>query len=120
MMILIKQLPKRRLQMAKKKLCNIGYIAFDHFGGVERIRTAVRGFADRCLTTRPRHHFIERGAKVKLFLKKHPENFFFQKIIRVFSAIFLQMTMINSNFATSLKSQLNVARRTQINGKRGK
>jgi hypothetical protein len=28
-------------------------------GGSERIRTAVRGFADLCLATRPRNHFLK-------------------------------------------------------------
>ncbi len=28
------------------------------FGGFERIRTAVEGFADLCLATRPRNHLI--------------------------------------------------------------
>ena len=32
-------------------------------GGVERIRTAVRGFADRCLTTRPRHLVLLPGVQ---------------------------------------------------------
>ena len=27
------------------------------FGGDERIRTVVDGFADRCLATRPRRHY---------------------------------------------------------------
>ncbi len=27
------------------------------YGGDERIRTAVDGFADRCLATRPRRHY---------------------------------------------------------------
>lgn len=35
--------------------------------GLERIRTAVQGFADLCLTTRPRDHF--ESANI-LFLDK--------------------------------------------------
>ena len=31
---------------------------FLFFGGLERIRTAVHGFADRCLATRPRDQFL--------------------------------------------------------------
>ena len=30
---------------------------FSQFGGLERIRTAVDGFADRCLAARPQDHF---------------------------------------------------------------
>ena len=32
-------------------------------GGPEQIRTAVKGFADLCLATRPRN--LDRGAKIK-------------------------------------------------------
>ena len=35
-------------------------------GGSEQIRTAVEGFADLCLTTRPRNHFF-RAAKIGYF-----------------------------------------------------
>lgn len=34
--------------------CQVGWAI--NYGGVERIRTAVHGFADRCLTTRPPRH----------------------------------------------------------------
>lgn len=36
------------------------------FGGVERIRTAVQGFAGLCLTTRPRHlnYYSETNEKL--------------------------------------------------------
>jgi hypothetical protein len=35
-------------------------------GGSEQIRTAVEGFADLCLTTRPRNHFF-KTAKIGYF-----------------------------------------------------
>ena len=44
-------------------------------GGFERSRTAVHGFADRCLATRPRNHII-RGAKLLKVLKLFPNHFF--------------------------------------------
>jgi len=38
------------------------------FGGPERIRTAVRGFADLCLATRPQDRFVIRKAKIIKFI----------------------------------------------------
>lgn len=40
------------------------------FGGRERIRTAVQGFADLCLTTRPRDPFIKQDCKYTGFFKR--------------------------------------------------
>ena len=51
------------------------------FGGFERIRTAVRGFADHCLATRPRNPLratkvqtIEYCATKKCFISNALEN----------------------------------------------
>ncbi len=40
------------------------------FGGIERSRTAVRGFADLCLTTRPRYPFKGSKDRKKISLPK--------------------------------------------------
>ena len=40
-----------------KKGQQINFATLFESGGRERIRTAVRGFADLCLATRPRDHF---------------------------------------------------------------
>jgi hypothetical protein len=47
--------------LARKQKTNPEGLAF---GGDERIRTAVRGFADLCLATRPRRHFSEWRRKL--------------------------------------------------------
>ena len=44
------------------------------FGGSFRIRTGVNGFADRCLTTRPRNHF-QFFASAKIQKNRHSQTF---------------------------------------------
>lgn len=41
-----------------KKPSTQGQGFFLSFGGPERIRTAVQGFADLCLAARPQDHFV--------------------------------------------------------------
>lgn len=47
--------------------------------GLERIRTAVDGFADRCLASRPRDHF--GGANILISLVNKRYNLFSPSII---------------------------------------
>ena len=52
------------------------------FGGLERIRTAVDGFADRCLAARPQDHF--RVTKlIRFFVVANGMNiyFFYKKLV---------------------------------------
>lgn len=51
------------LQLKTKSLENQCFQGFwDLFGGPERIRTAVQGFADLCLTARPQDHSSFKSA----------------------------------------------------------
>jgi hypothetical protein len=38
--------------------------SYHKYGGLERIRTAVDGFADRCLASRPQDHFVVQSYKI--------------------------------------------------------
>ena len=49
----------------KKTDCVVGLV-----GGTQQIRTAVDGFADRCLTTRPGYHIWEGKGRKKNQLAK--------------------------------------------------
>ena len=50
--------------------------SFHKFGGLERIRTAVDGFADRCLAARPQDHF--RVTKlIRFFFGANGMNIYF-------------------------------------------
>ena len=55
--------PKKRFTGNKKLRQKLPELC----GGLERGRTAVQGFADLCLTTRPRDHYFE-FAKLLFFL----------------------------------------------------
>jgi hypothetical protein len=54
--------------------------------GHERIRTAVHGFADHCLTARPRDRFLIQGCKFNVYISYKKDflkllNPFFAKLV---------------------------------------
>ena len=57
-----RELAHKQLTKQNRRLVEV--VCSARFGGLKRIRTAVRGFADLCLATRPSDHFTGFGLQI--------------------------------------------------------
>ena len=80
--------------------------SFHKFGGLERIRTAVDGFADRCLAARPQDHF--RVTKlIRFFVVANGLNIYFFKM-NLFHGHFQINEFSNFQIYLSLNNDCNI------------
>ena len=77
------------------------------FGGLKRIRTAVRGFADLCLATRPSDHFLPELQHFRRFRSANIQTFL--QSAKIPSKIMQKRVAIPlyRNFLTLTSSQIN-------------